>query len=174
MSNIRQIIATTKKLAQMDPQDEAVEATVKELQEVSSQLGEQMREDKDSPAGQQSMKDDMTFIGEQIDKLHSAAIRPASNYARIVSILGGLKRAVMAAQRPQNAAVRPRIAAVVEKVAGIFSEVDTVKDLDRPLDQIEKAVHALYGQRGGELGQSANKVYCHGLAEKGHATNSKS
>ena len=173
MSNIRQVIATTKKLAQMDPQDEAVEATVKELQEVSSQLGEQMREDKNSPAGTQSMKDDMNMIGEQIDKLHSAAIKPAANYARIVAILGGLKRAVMAAQRPQNAAVRPKLASVVDKVAGIFAEIDTTDDLDRPLSEIERAVHSLYGQRGGELGQSANKVYCHGLAEKGHSTDNK-
>jgi vacuolar-type H+-ATPase subunit I/STV1 len=172
MSNIRPVIATLKKLAQMDPQDEAVEATVKELQEVSSQLGEQMREDKNSPAGTQSMKDDMDMIGEQIDKLHAAAIRPAANYARIVSILGGLKRAVLAAKRPQNAAVRPKVAAIVEKVAGIFSEVDTVEDLDRPLQEVERAVHSLYGQRGGELGQSANKVYCHGLAEKGHRSES--
>lgn len=153
MSNIRQVVAALKKLAQMDPQDEAVERTVKELQEVSSQLGEQMREDKNSPAGQQSMKDDMAMIGEQIDKLHAAAIKPAANYARIVSILGGLKRAVLAAQRPQNAAVRPKLASIVEKVAGVFSEVDTVQDLEKDLSAIESAVHSLYGD------QSANRTY---------------
>lgn len=156
------LIATTKKLAQMDPQDEAVAGTVAELEAVCQQLGEQEREAEKGSFGQQSMKDDMTFIGEQIDKLHAAAIGPAANYARVVSILGGLKRAALAAQRPQNAAIRPQIADVVQKIAGIFAEVDTVQDLDKPLEAIEKAVHGLYGD------QSKNSTFYLERRGKGH------
>jgi hypothetical protein len=156
------LIATTKKLAQMDPQDEAVAGTVAELEAVCQQLGEQEREAEKGSFGQQSMKDDMTFIGEQIDKLHAAAIRPAANYARVVSILGGLKRATMAAQRPQNAEIRPRVADAVRKVAGIFAEIDTVQDLDKPLEAIEKAVHGLYGD------QSKNSTFYLERRGKGH------
>lgn len=156
------LIATAKKLAQMDPQDEAVAATVAELEDVCTQLGEQQREAQKGSFGQQSMKDDMVAIGEQIDKLHAAALVPASNYARIVSILGGLKRAAMASARPQNAEIRPRVADAVRKVAGIFAEVDTVQDLNKPLEAIEKAVHSLYGD------QSKNSTFYLERRGKGH------
>lgn len=109
-----------------------------------------------APAGQ---------IIDKIDSMRSSAARPASNYSRMVSILDGLRHAAMLSQRPQNASVRPKIAAIVNKVAGIFSQVDTVKDLDKPLEQIEKAVHSLYGN------QSLNGTYYFDRRGKGHNPN---
>lgn len=101
-------------------------------------------------------------IIDQIDQMRSAAARPAANYGRMISILDGLRHAAALAQRPQNAAVRPRIAEIVNKVAGVFQQVDTVQDLDKPLEQIEKAVHALYGN------QSANSTYYFDRRGKGN------
>ena len=80
--------------------------------------------------GEESMKDDVEFIGKQVQRLKAAAAVPARNYSRIVSICDGLREVAVAARRPENAAVRPKLAGIVKRVAGIFSEVDTVDDLD--------------------------------------------
>jgi hypothetical protein len=146
---VKNLVASVKKIAQMDPQDEAVKGTIDELQE---QIG-LLKSGVEAPAGakgsfgEQSKKDDVEFLGQQIDKLRAAAMVPVSNYRRILSILQGLRQAQVAAQRPQNVAIRPKIAAIVEKVAGVFAQVDTVQDLDKPLEAIEKAVHGLYGDQ---------------------------
>lgn len=153
MNALNSLIATTKRLAETDPHDEAVKQIVTDLQEQAKQLGEQAREDKDSPWGEQSMKDDIEFIGDQISKLKSAAEIPLKNYQRIVKILEGVEAIHKLAARPQNAAVRPHVATIVKKVAGVFAEVDTVADLDKPLEQIEKAVAAVYKD------QSKNSSY---------------
>lgn len=157
---LRNAIAASRRLAETDPQDEAVQRTVDNLQAQVGLLNELARADRGF--GQDSMKDDVEFIGEQINKLKSAAAVPARNYIRIVKICDGLRGAAVAARRPENAAVRPRLAAIVKRVAGIFAEVDTVDDLDKPLEQIEKAVHALYGD------QSKNDTYYFDRRNKGH------
>lgn len=167
MSQIRTAavaIEHARRLAQMDPQDEAVERTVDGLEAQIALL----KGDVEKPAGEkgsfggQSRKDDIEHLGEQIDKLRSAAFVPAANYRRILNILSGLKEACVASRRPQNAALRPRIAQIVEKVAGVFSEVDTVQDLDKPLEAIEKAVHGLYGK------QDSNATFYFDRRGKGH------
>jgi hypothetical protein len=148
--DFKKIAASVARLAQMDPQDSAVDRTVQELKsEVSLLTGEV-----EHPAGykgsfgEASEKDDVAAIGEQIKKLQTAAQIPARNYARMSSILVGLNRAHEASVKPAHAALRPRIAKIIEKVAGIFAECDTVQDLDKPLEAIEKAVHSLYGDQG--------------------------
>lgn len=163
---IRNLVAASRHLAEMDPQDEAVERTVQQLTENANLLRELAGKDKSSPWGKGSMDDDVAFIGEQIKKLKAAAAVPARNYRRIHNILDGLEKVWISASRPQNAEVRPKVASVVKKVAGIFAEVDTVDDLDKPLEQIEKAVHGLYGD------QSKNSTYYFDRRGKGHHTKS--
>jgi hypothetical protein len=162
----RSLLAATRRLAQMDPQDEAVARTVQGLQEQIAQLTTEVEKptgEKNS-FGDNSRKQDVKFLKDQISKLKSAAEAPAKNYLRIEEILKGLHRAVEASERPQYAALRPRISTIVEKLAGVFSEVDTVQDLDKPLSAIEKAVHGLYGD------QSSNATYYFDRRGKGHHT----
>src|SRR5271163_2208540 len=165
---LRTITATARRLAESDPQSEAIQRTVDELQAQVKWLGQiekptgYKNKGEFGSFGENSMKDDISFIGEQVKKLKSAAEPAARNYTRIVSILAGLQRAVEIAKRPQYAALRPRIALIVQKTAGIFQEVDTVEDIDKPLEQIEKAVHGLYGD------QSKNSTYYFDRRNKGH------
>lgn len=159
---VRNLLATTRRLAETDPQDEAAGRVVDSLQDQVGLLRELAQKDKSSPWGSQSMKDDVDFIGDQIKKLKAAAAVPAANYRRIHSIMSALERAWTEAARPQNAAMRPKLASAVKRVAGIFAEVDTVQDLDKPLEQIEKAVHSLYGD------QSKNSTYYFDRRNKGH------
>jgi polyhydroxyalkanoate synthesis regulator phasin len=112
--------------------------------------------------GDHSRKQDVDFLKDQISKLQQAAELPAKNYIRISEILKGLYRAAQAAERPQYAALRPRISTIVEKLAGVFAQVDTVQDLDKPLEAIEKAVHGLDGD------QSKNSTYYFDRRGKGH------
>jgi hypothetical protein len=164
VSTVIAAVASARHLAQLDPQDEAVGRTIGGLEEQIALLKTKV----DKPAGEKnsfnaySRKQDIDALGGQIDKLRSAALIPAANYQRIVQILSGLKEAHIASQRPENAEVRPRIAEVTEKLAGIFAEVDTVADLDKPLEQIEKAVHQLYGD------QSKNGTFYINRRGKGH------
>lgn len=152
-----------RRLAAMDPQDEAVQRTVEGLKSNAEMLRDEMKGEPKGSWGEHSMQQDADFIGEQIGRLKSAALTPARNYSRIVKIVEGLQGLHTASLRPQNAAVRPRVAELVRKVAGIFSKVDTVEDLDKPLEQIEKAVHALYGPD-----QSRNDAYFFDRRGKGH------
>lgn len=157
---LKNAVAASSRLAETDPQDESVARVMKHLQDQVGLLKEQAREDRGW--GKDSMENDIEFIGNQIQKLKAAAATPMRNYQRIVNICDGLAKAAVSARHPENAGVRPQIAGVVKRVAGIFSEVDTVEDLDKPLEQIEKAVHALYGD------QSRNDVYYFERRNKGH------
>ena len=139
-TGLRQLAATAHRLAETDPQSDAVQRVVDELQaqvqwlgQIEKPTGYKANED----FGANSLKDDVAFIGEQVRRLKSAAEPAAKNYARIVSILAGLQRAIEIAKRPQYVALRPRISAIVQKTAGVFECVDTVEDLDKPLEQIE-------------------------------------
>jgi len=159
----RNIVALSRRLAESDPQDEAVARTVKELQEQVQWMNQIEKPGGFKGSfGENSYKNDISFIGEQVKKLHSAAVVPARNYQRMVAILAGLGRAVQVASRPQNAELRPRVAECVRQVAGIFSKIDTTEELDKPLEAIEKAVHGLYGD------QSKNGTYYFDRRGKGH------
>jgi len=159
---VNNLLATSRRLAEMDPQDEAVARTVAEMDEHAKLLRELASKDKSSPWGSQSMKDDIDSIGDQIKRLKAAAAIPAANYRRMYDILASMERVWADASRPQNAAVRPKVASMVRKVAGVFAEVDTVQDLDKPLEAIEKAIHGLYGD------QSSNSTYYFDRRGKGH------
>lgn len=166
---LKNVVAASRRLAETDPQDEAVSRVVDHLQDQAGLLKSLMTQ-KPTPDtapsnrgwGKDSMDNDVEFIGQQVQKLKAAAAVPMRNYQRIVSICDGLANAVVAARRPENAGVRPQIAGVVKRVAGVFAEVDTVDDLDKPLEQIEKAVHSLYGD------QSKNETYYFDRRNKGH------
>ena len=167
--NLKKLVAATRRLAQMDPQDEAVKATADELKVEIDLVTKDVEKPAGAPGsfGEQSLKDDASFVADQIGKLKSAAERPARNYVRIYNILKGLHQAAEIAKRPQYAALRPRLATITEKVAGLFAEVDTVADLDKPLEAIEKAVHSLYGD------QSKNSTFYLDRRGKGHHTKSE-
>jgi hypothetical protein len=151
--NIRAVVASVKKLASMDPSDPGV---VAESDALAAALGIE--------PGQQvaSEPDESEFLLDQLKKLHRAAEIPSKNYGRILAISAALGRAVQIARRPQNAEVRPKIASIVKKVAGLFAEVDTSEDLDKPLAEIERAVHGLYGDQG------QNKTFYFERRGKGH------
>lgn len=153
MENIRAIVATVKTLSATDPMNPDVVALVDEL--VSLVNG---------PSTVASDVD-LDFVYRQIKKLHQAAEIPTKNYGRILAISASLGRAVQIARRPQNAAIRPKLASLVAKVAGLFAEVDTVEDLDKPLEQIEKAVHALYGDQ--------NDPHTYNFVERGKGHHSR-
>ena len=154
----KKIIAATRDLVKMDPQDESVQQAVASIKEQVGQLASDV-EDTSQVA---SSNEDVEFMKGQISKLQQAAEIPSNNYMRIVEILKGLSVAAKACERPQYAALRPRISSIIEKVAGVFSEVDTVQDLDKPLEAIEKAVHGLYGD------QSKNSTFYFDRRGKGH------
>ena len=151
------LMTATSRLATLDPTDERVPSFIDGLKNHVSNLSSE-------PDG--SSVESLDFLKSQISKLQMAAEIPANNYMRVVEIFKGLSRAAQACERPQYAALRPRIAAIVEKVAGVFSEVDTVQDLDKPLAQIESAVHSLYGD------QSKNNTYMFNRRNKGHHSES--
>jgi hypothetical protein len=165
---IKIIASTARRLAESDPQSEAAQRTIEELKKQVQWMGQiekptgYKNTGEFGSYGDNSLKNDISFIGEQVKKLKSAAEPAARNYQRIVTILAGLQRAAKIAERPQYAALRPRIALIVQKVAGVFECVDTVEDLDKPLESIEKAVHGLYGD------QSANSTYYFDRRNKGH------
>lgn len=159
---VQNAVSASRILAETDPQSEAVQRVVQNLQNQVGLLNELARADKNSPWGEDSMKDDVAAIGEQIKKLRAAASYPASNYRRILAITDQLRNVWTDASKPQNVAIRPRVARLVQQVAGVFAEVDTVKDLDKPLEQIEKAIHGLYGD------QSRNDIWYFGRRGKGH------
>ncbi len=158
---MKSLISTVRKLANMDPQSEAVTDTVQELQEEIKVISEQASEAEES-FGKESMKDDIGFIHSQIDTLHSASTHNAKIYSKISSILETLKKAVAATERRSDVKARRTLASSVHKLAGIFQQVDTVEDLDKPLEQIEKAVHSVYGD------QSKNSTYYFDRRGKGH------
>lgn len=152
ITTAKKVFATTRDLLKTDPRDESVQQIVAALKEQVTQLASEA-DGPSEPSQVAKSSNDIEFLRGQISKMQQAAEIPSKNYTRIVEIFKGLSRAAQICERPQYASLRPRIAAIVEKVAGIFSEVDTVQDLDKPLEAIEKAVHGLYGD------QSKNSTY---------------
>lgn len=168
-AQVNKVIAAVKRLAETDPQSEAVTETVKVLQDEAKLLGGEVEKPAGFPGSpnEHSVQQDTDFLKDQVKKLHSAALGPASRYQRILAITAGLHRALLAAEKPQYAGLRPRIAKIVERTAGVFAEVDTVEDLDKDLAAIEKAVHSLYGD------QSKNSTFYFDRRGKGHHTKSE-
>lgn len=168
-AQVKKVIAAVKRLAETDPQSDAVSETVDVLQAEAKLLGGEVEKPAGFPGsfGEHSNKQDVDFLKDQVKKLHSAAVAPAARYQRILAITAGLHRALQASERPQYAALRPRIAKIVEKTAGVFAEVDTVADLDKELEAIEKAVHSLYGD------QSSNSTFYFDRRGKGHHSKSE-
>lgn len=146
---IQELSASIHRMAATDPASDLVEARVKDVfQKVANVKASIAAGEREiAPARSETIVENPSVI-EHIDQMRAAAAVPAANYGRIVSLLDGLRHAALLASRPQHAAVRPRISSIVQKVAGIFAEIDTVEDLNKPLEQIEKAVHALYGDQG--------------------------
>lgn len=143
---IKNLVESVNRLAATDPNSDHVQSRVDEIMKTASAVKTAATATKE------------TAVIGQIDKMRSAAVVPASNYGRVVRILDGLRHAAVLAQEPQNEPVREQIASIVNKVAGVFAEIDTVQDLDKPLAEVESAVHALYGKQFGEQGQSSNKM----------------
>lgn len=168
-AQVNKVIAAVKRLAETDPQCDAVKETVDVLQAEAKLLGGEVEKPAGFPGsfGEHSTQQDVDFLKDQVRALHSAALKPAARYQRILAITAGLHRALLAAEKPQYAALRPRIAKIVERTAGLFAEVDTVEDLDKPLEAIEKAVHSLYGD------QSKNSTFYFESRGKGHRTKSE-
>lgn len=133
-SLFKSVVATIKSLVAMDPSDPKVHDVVNTLASASDNLSK-LASDTDA---------DFTKICDQVEKLHNAAVIPATNYRRIATITNKLRGLVKVASLPQNVSVRPQIVDIVRKTAGVFSEVDTVEDLNKPLETIEKAIEKLY------------------------------
>lgn len=143
---VQELAESINRLAATDPAGSKVGERVNEVFVKVGQIKTATAEREVAPAKREMVVDNPTVV-EQIDRMRSAAAVPAANYGRVVSILDGLRHAALLAARPQNAAVRPRIAEIVRKMAGVFKDIDTVQDLNKPLEQIEKAVHGLYGDQ---------------------------
>jgi hypothetical protein len=163
---VRELVESVNRLAATNPVNHVVSKRVQEVFALTKQIRtalEPVSERQVAPAHSEFVVDNppVDAVVEQIDQMRASAVRPATNYGRMVAVLDGLRHAALLAQRPQNAAVRPRISAIVSKVAGVFKDIDTVQDLDKPLEQIEKAVHSLYGN------QSSNSSYYFGRRGKG-------
>jgi hypothetical protein len=163
---IQKLAESVNRLAATNPTNPVVGNRVNEVFALAKQMRTALEPVDDrsvAPAQSEFVVDNppVDAVVEQIDQMRASAVRPATNYGRMVAILDGLRHAALLAQRPQNAAMRPHISAIVNKVAGVFKDVDTVQDLDKPLEQIEKAVHSLYGD------QSKNSTYYFGRRGKG-------
>lgn len=150
----RELVKAVHRLSATNPDNETVVAAVEGVSQILQQF------DSDTV----SAIDDgvMETVEAEVDQMYTAASVPARNYRRMATILDDLKRVCVEARKPQNAAIRPRVAGVVKKVAGLFAQVDTAEDLDRPLSEIEKAVHGMYGD------QSKNSTYYFERRGKGH------
>lgn len=160
--NAKNLLAASKHLAETDPQSDAVSNAVRGLQNQITIIKDQMSSAKKDTFGHNSMQQDVDHLQNEISRMKSAAEIPAHNWKRIYSIIEGLHRVAILAARPQNIKLIPDLQRLTAKVAGIFQEVDTTDDLDKPLDAIEKAVHALYGD------QSQNSTYYFDRRGKGH------
>lgn len=162
MSNITKItenmILASDQLVTLDPDNEAVEKIIDSIQ-AQAQMVSTNKLDEEAP--------DVEFIGQQIKKLYSACMIPANNYRRLANICNELDKAFAVASRPHNASQLPSLANIIRQVAGVFAEVDTVQDLEKPLSQIEKAVHSLYGD------QSKNATWYFERRGKGSHDNSE-
>jgi type I site-specific restriction endonuclease len=141
--SVKILVASTQRLAEMDPKDDAIARSVKNLEQQVSMLREQLKGSRSW--SKNSMEHDIEFLQEEIKRLRSAAEIPLNNWKRINTIIEGLQRVAALASRPQNSELAPKIKELTIKIAGLFQEVDTSADLDRPLEQIQDAVSKLYG-----------------------------
>lgn len=165
IESLRERVAS---LVALEPSDKSVvphlAALVENIQAVEKSLTEKTAS---APEVQSQASLDMVKAADAVGRLYQAAGTTKQNYERIMGILEGLHGAIKVAAKPQNVEVRPRIASLVEKTAGVFALCDTVQDLDRPLADIEKAVHSLYGD------QSKNSTYYFDRRGKGHHDEAK-
>jgi hypothetical protein len=147
--HFKALVSSVARLAQMDPQDEAVTSTIEEMTSSIDLLMKEVYAPEGAPGsfGEKSLQDDADFVSEQISQLKAASDQSARNFTRISSVLAQLVQASEISKRPQYASIRPAVCRVAGQLAGIFSEVDTTADLDKELSVIEKAVHALYGDK---------------------------
>jgi len=163
MSNVNEIVenmvAASTRLAAMDPKDAAITKVIDGIQAQAQMVATS------KPEVEEESVPDAEFIGQQIKKLYSACMIPANNYRRLANICNELDKAFAVASRPHNAHQLPRLAGIIKQVAGVFAEVDTVQDLDKPLAQIEKAVHGIYGD------QSQNSTFYFERRGKGSHAN---
>lgn len=147
-------------LSKVDPNDESIHKVVASIQENVNLIKKLAQENVEASAP--SADEDVDFIIGQINNLKAAALVPANNYKKIVDICDSLKKVALETRNPENAKIRKNVASAFRRISGIFAEVDTVQDLDKPLEQIEKAVHGLYGD------QSKNTTYYFNRRNKGH------
>lgn len=168
MDSTQKISSEVQKLSEIDLQDESIFKIASELDSMLDSVStETVVETTSTPAVPiVASKDDLPTMKAHIEELYQAALLPMRNYQRIASILEGMKKVIALAERPQNAEIRPRISAIIPKIAGAFSAVDTIEDLDRPLSEIESAVHKLYGN------QRKNSDFYPHRNGKGHQTKS--
>jgi hypothetical protein len=161
-SNLRSVFLSIRRLASADPMDPKIPQFVAALRQRISSLSPESPPVDDTSPQASPVPETFEEVQNQIASLHKATSVPARNYSRMTNILAGLNRAAALAARPQNKDARPRITRIAERVAGLFAEIDTVEDLDKPLSEIEKAVHSLYGD------QSKNDVEMFDRRGKGH------
>ena len=158
---LKNLVIASRRLVAMNPEDPDCDAASADVLSAASKAVDEAPE-ADKESKEDDSKKDLDLLHDKVKDLYAAAQEPAKAYGRVLAITAGLGRAVEIARRPQNAAIRPRLAKIVEKVAGVFAEIDTVKDLDTTLEQIEKAVHSVYGD------QSKNSTFYFDRRGKGH------
>lgn len=174
MKNLVRVSTLVKKVAQDQGVDsEALAGTVEELLDVVEQLAQEvgLTDDETDQDGQdqdgqdqgqgQDGQDDLGVTQQQLAAMYYASKAPARNFDRIAAICNKLGLASKNVDPRDKKMVR-RLSSVTAKIAGVFAQVDTVDDLDRPLAEIEKAVHSLYGD------QSKNSVEFFERRGKGH------
>lgn len=164
MKKLVRVSTLVKKVAQDQGVDsEALTGTVEELLSVVEELakevgitgdeggeggqGGQDGQDQGGQGGQdQGGQEDLGVTQQQLAAMYHASKAPAKNFERIASICNKLGIASKHVNPRDKKMVR-RLSSVTAKIAGVFAQVDTVDDLDRPLAEIEKAVHSLYGDQ---------------------------
>lgn len=164
IDNLRERVAS---LVALEPADKSVVQHLAALVDNIIAVEKSVTDPVASPEVKTPVASDMVKAADAVGRLYQAAGTTKQNYERIMGILEGLHGAIKVAAKPQNVEVRPRISSLVEKTAGVFALCDTVQDLDRPLAEIEKAVHSLYGD------QSKNSTYYFDRRGKGHHDEAK-
>ena len=152
---LRDVVANTKRLADADPQDEAIVRSVDGLHDQVTIVKEQMKDAVPDSWSKSSMEDDVAFMNEQMKRLKAAAFKPANNWRRIVNIINGLERVTASLSRPQNAHLASKVRDIAQKTAGILASVDS-SDCSMSLEEIEKMVEKIYGpdQSRNDLGMN--------------------
>lgn len=147
--NVPKVAVLTARIASVGPVPEA-DAILTELE---TELGLAPAPEAPAPA--------QVDIATELRTMREAAVTQMARYRKIAALLETMESVHAESLRPQNAAVRPKVASAVAKIAGVFAEVDTVEDLDKPLEAIQKAISSLYGDT------SKNSSYYFSRREKG-------